>query len=119
MMKALIVDDNHDISELLSIFLKSKGFDTVVINESKLALEHLKEENYDVTILDISMPQLSGIDIIRKLERKNILKEKKIIILTAVGLSSRQINGLMQKDGIHSCLKKPIRLNELLTAVAS
>lgn len=116
-MKALIVDDNHDISELLSIFLKSKGFDTVVINDSKIALEHLKEENYDVTILDVSMPQLSGIDIIRKLERKDILREKKIIILTAAGLSSRQIINLQQKEGIHRCLKKPVRLNELLSAV--
>ena len=118
-MKALIVDDNQDISDLLSIFLKSKGYDTVVINDSKLALDHLKEENYDVTILDISMPDLSGIDIIQRLERKNILRGKKIIILTAMDLSSRQINTLSQKDGIHHCLKKPVRLNELLISITN
>ena len=118
-MKALIIDDNQDISELLSIFLKSKGYDTVVINDSRLALGHIIEENYDVTVLDISMPELSGIDIIRKLERKNILKDKKIIILSAVAFSSRQFNNLLEKEGIQTILKKPVRLNELLTAIAT
>jgi DNA-binding response OmpR family regulator len=118
-MKALIIDDNHDISELLSIYLKSKGYDTVVINDSRIAFEHIKKENYNVIILDISMPEISGIDIIQKLKRKNILKDKKIIILSAVAFTSRQTNNLLKKDGIHSCLKKPIQLNELLTAITS
>ena len=118
-MRALIIDDNQDISELLSIYLKSKGYDTVVINDSREALDHLKVENYDVTILDISMPEMSGIDIIRKLERKNILKDKKIIILSAVAFSSHKINNLLKKEGIHGCLKKPIQLDDLLTAITS
>jgi DNA-binding response OmpR family regulator len=118
-MKALIIDDNQDISELLSIYLKSKGYDTVVINDSKIALDHIKEENYDVTVLDISMPELSGIDIIRKLERKDILKDNKIVILSAVDFTPLQINNLLKKEGIHNCLKKPIQLKELLTAVTS
>ena len=118
-MKALIVDDNKDISELLSIFLKSKGYDTVTINESRTALGHIKEEKYDVTILDISMPDISGIDIIRRLEKLDLLKEKKIIILSAVAFSSRQVNNLMKKEGIYGCLKKPVRLNELFSAITN
>lgn len=118
-MKALIVDDNQDISELLSIFLKSKGLDTVVINDPSLALSHLRDEYYDVTILDISMPGLSGLDIILSLEKGRILKDKKIIILTAVDFSEKQIIHLRKKEGIHDCLKKPIELNKLLTAITS
>ena len=118
-MKVLVVDDNKDVSELLSIYLKKKGFDNVVINEPKIALGHIREEKYDVVVLDISMPEISGIDIIKKLEKEQMLKDQKIIILSAVAFTSRQLNNLLKKEGIHSCLKKPVRLNELLTAIAN
>ena len=118
-MKVLVVDDNKDVSELLSIFLKKKGYDNVIINDPRIALGHIKEEKYDVMVLDISMPEISGIDIIQTLEKEKILKNQKIIILSAVAFTSQQVNDLLEKEGIHSCLKKPIRLNELLTAITS
>lgn len=118
-MKILIVDDNQDVSELLSIFLKRKGFDNVIINDPRIALEHIKEEKYDIVLLDISMPHISGIEIIKRLEKERILKEQKIIILSAVAFTTNQINDLLNKEGVHSCLKKPIRLNELLTVIAN
>jgi len=118
-VKILIVDDNKDVSELLSIFLKRKGYDNVIINDPRIALGHIKEEKYDAMILDISMPEISGIDIIEALEKERILKEQKIIILSAVAFTSNQIGDLLKKDGIHDCLKKPIRLNELLTAISN
>lgn len=118
-MKVLIVDDNMDVSELLSIFLKRKGFDSVIINDPTIVLDHIKEEKYDVMILDISMPEISGIDIINALEKEKILKEQKIIILSAVAFTENQINHLLKKEGIHNCLKKPVRLNELLTTIVN
>ncbi len=118
-MKVLVVDDNKDVSELLSIFLKKKGYDNVIINDPRIALGHIKEEKYDVMVLDISMPEISGIDIIQTLEKEGILKDQKIIILSAVAFTSEQVNDLLEKEGIHTCLKKPIRLNELLTAITN
>lgn len=118
-MKVLVVDDNKDVSELLSIFLKKKGYDNVIINDPRIALGHIKEQKYDVMVLDISMPEISGIDIIQTLEKEGILKDQKIIILSAVAFTSQQVNDLLEKEGIHTCLKKPIRLNELLTAITN
>ncbi|MBA4454395.1 MAG: response regulator transcription factor [Nitrosopumilaceae archaeon] len=118
-MKVLVVDDNKDVSELLSIFLKKKGYDNVIINDPRIALGHIKEQKYDVMVLDISMPEISGIDIIQTLEKEGILKDQKIIILSAVAFTSEQVNDLLEKEGIHTCLKKPIRLNELLTAITN
>ncbi len=69
-MKVLIVDDNQDITGLLSKFLKAKGFDNVVTNDPRDGLERIKEEKYDVVLLDISMPEFSGIDIIQTLEKR-------------------------------------------------
>ena len=118
-MKVLIVDDNQDITGLLSKFLKAKGFDNVVTNDPRDGLERIKEEKYDVVLLDISMPEFSGIDIIQTLERDKILKDQKIVIFSATAFTTTQINDLLKKDGVQGCLKKPIQLNELLTAITS
>ena len=118
-MSLLIVDDNQDITDLLSKFLTSKGFDNVVTNDPRDGLERIKEEKFDVVLLDISMPEFSGIDIIKKLEREKILKDQKILIFSAVAFTTKETNDLLKKDGIQGCLKKPIHLNELLTAITS
>jgi two-component system, OmpR family, response regulator len=118
-MKVLIVDDNQDITGLLSKFLKAKGFENVVTNDPRDGLERIKEEKYDVVLLDISMPEMSGIDIIQTLERERILKDQKIVIFSATAFTTSQINDLLKKEGIQGCLKKPIQLNELLTAITS
>ncbi len=118
-MRVLLVDDNQDITCLLSKFLKAKGFDSVVANDPRDGLERIKEEKYDVVLLDIFMHGFSGIDIIQTLEREKILKDQKIVIFSAIPFTTIQINDLLKKDGIQGCLKKPIRLDELLTAITS
>ncbi len=118
-MQVLIVDDNRDITGLLSRFLKAKGIENVATNDPLDGLERIKEEKYDVILLDISMPEFSGIDIIHELETEKILKDQKIVIFSATAFTTHQIDSLLKKDGIHGCLKKPIQLNELLTAITS
>ena len=118
-MNILIVDDNEDVTVLLSKFLKAKGFDNVVTNDPRKGLELIKEEKYDVILLDISMPGFSGIDIIQALERKKILKDQKIIIFSAAAFTTNEINDLLKKDGIAGCLKKPIPLGRIITAITS
>ena len=118
-MKVLVVDDNQDITCLLSRFLKAKGFENIVTNDPRDGLERIKQEQYDVVLLDISMPEVSGIDIIQTLEKENILKDQKIVIFSANAFTDGQINDLLKMDGIQDCLKKPIQLNKLLTAITS
>jgi DNA-binding response OmpR family regulator len=118
-MKVLIIDDNEDITGLLSKFLKAKGYENIVSNDPKEGLERIKSEKYDVVLLDMAMPELSGFNIIQKLEQENILKDQKIIIFSATIFTTNEINDLLQKDGIHGCLKKPIQLSELITAITN
>ena len=118
-MSLLIVDDNQDITDLLSKFLTSKGFEIVVTNDPREGLKRIKEEKHDVVLLDISMPEFSGLDIIKKLEKEKILKDQKILIFSAVAFTTKETSDLLKKDGIKGCLKKPIQLNELLTAITN
>ena len=65
------------------------------------------------------MPVFSGIEIIQTLERENILKDQKIIIFSAVAFTSTETKELLEKEGIQKCLKKPIHLKDILTAITS
>ena len=118
-MKLLIVDDNQDITSLLSKFLKAKGFANVVTNDPKDGFQKIKEGNYDVVLLDISMPEFSGIDIIHTLEREKRLQDQKIVIFSAISFTDSEIHHLLQKEGVELCLKKPVKLNNVLTAISS
>jgi CheY-like chemotaxis protein len=116
-MKILVVDDNLEITSLLSSFLTAKGYDNVVTNDPKDGLERIKNENYDVVFLDIMMPEISGLDIIQVLETENILKDQNIVIFSAYEFTADEVNELLKKNGIAACLKKPINLNELLSVM--
>jgi CheY-like chemotaxis protein len=116
-MKILLVDDNPEITSLLSSFLNAKGYENVITNDPKDGLERIKNENYDVVFLDIMMPEISGLDIIQVLESENILKDQNIIIFSAYNFTENEIIDLLKKDGIRACLKKPIQLNELLSVM--
>ena len=62
MAKILIVDDEQDIAELISDVLKSEGFNTITKNNGLEAIEITKKEQFDLILLDIMMPEISGID---------------------------------------------------------
>ncbi len=118
-MKVLIVDDNQEITGMISEFLKAKGVDNFVINDSTDVLNRIRKENFDVVLLDISMPEFSGIDIIHALEREKILKDQKIVIFSAVAFTDSETHQLLQKKGVHGCLKKPIDLGTLYATITS
>ena len=69
-MRVLMVDDNQDITDLVSKFLTAKGLDNVVTNDPRDGLERIKNEDFDVILLDIAMPEFSGHDIIEELEKE-------------------------------------------------
>jgi len=118
-MKVLIVDDNEDITELLSKFLTTKGFETIVTNDAMEGLRNIQQEHYDVILLDIKMPEISGYNIIQLLATDDILKDQNIFIFSAKVIGDNEIKNLLRKDGVSGVLKKPIHLNDLLTAITS
>jgi CheY-like chemotaxis protein len=116
-MKVLLVDDNPDITCLLSKFLKAKGCDNEITNDPQDALEKIKNKKYDYIFLDIHMPGLSGLDIIQTLETEHILKDQKIVIFSAHDFKAEEIQELLKKEGIEGYLKKPVQLNALIATM--
>lgn len=117
-LKVLLVDDNPDITELLSKFLRAKGYENFVTNDPLVGLEQIKNGHFDVVFLDIQMPGLSGLDIIQELEIENILREQNIIMFSTNNFTDGEVDDLLKKEGIAACLEKPIQLKEILTVMA-
>ncbi len=113
-MKILIVDDNKDITEMLSKYLEVKGFNCVTANDGLNGLNLIKKEKFHTIFLDMSMPDFGGNDVINALEKENLLKDQRIIIFTASSITNVQIQELLKKNGVESFLKKPVQLSELI-----
>ena len=118
-MQVLIVDDNQDITDLLSKFLKSKGFEIVVTNDPRDGLELIKEKNYDAVLLDISMPGFSGEQIIKTLATNEVLKDQHIFIFSANLNNEFIIKDFLRRDGINGCIEKPMNLHGILKTITS
>ena len=70
MSKVLIVDDDKDISDLISLVLKKEGIDSTIINDSTKVPEIIEKDYFDLILLDIMMPELSGIEVCTKIRDK-------------------------------------------------
>ena len=65
----------------------------------------------------LGVPEFSGIDIIHTLEREKKLQEQNIVIFSAISFTDSEIHHLLQKEGVQVCIKKPIKLDKLLTTI--
>ena len=116
-MKVLIIDDNPETTTLLSRYLTAKGIENTATNDPIDGLNRIKDGKYDSVLLDISMPDFSGIDIIHSLEREHILVNQKIIIFSAVSFTDMEIHHLLQKEGVKMCMKKPVPLAQIVSSI--
>ena len=116
-MRVLIVDDNLDIIKLLTKVFLVKGHEIRTSTNSKEGLELIKNEDWDAILLDIAMPELSGLDIIDDLEKNNLLKKKTIWIFSAASITDNEIKELVER-GVVGIIRKPIKLKELFSTIA-
>ncbi len=118
-MKVLVVDDNKSITNSVEKYLKIKGFEVSITNNGKDGFELIQNDEWDRILLDLAMPEYSGLDIIENLEKNNLLKDKNIILFTASSVSDYVLEKLLKKDGIKTCLKKPISLAKIAETLTS
>ena len=93
--------------------LTSEGYDVETINNSIKGLEMIKTDVYDIVLLDVKMPEMSGLEIISELKDTLFLRTTKIILMTASDVPSEDLTNLM-KIGVAAWIRKPIRLEILL-----
>jgi len=119
-MYIFVVDDNKDIVELLKNILESSGYDVSTSTSGKESLDLIKHKNFDIVLLDITMPEFSGLDIVQSLKDSGDLEKNKIILFTAASISDEEIKK-WKEFGVQDCLRKPFDpsvLFETLTNVS-
>lgn len=115
-MRILIIDDNEQITKMLTTFLELKQHKCTVANDGKEGLNIIKEDKHDVVLLDLAMPEFDGYSVINDLEQNNILKDHKIIVFTASTVTKEELDSLVEK-GVASYILKPIDIDLLLSKI--
>jgi len=115
-LKILGIDDNFAINELLDTVLNSSGHEFSYANNGKEGLKLIKENSYDLVLLDLSMPEFTGFDIVDSLNNDGIINKQKIVLFTASSITDSEIEELLKK-GAYSCIRKPIDIDVLLEKI--
>ncbi len=111
-MNILIIDDNKDITDAISLFAESVGHSCVVSNDGKEGCNMAKKENFDLILLDIAMPEFSGYDVLNTLKNDSNFDMKKIVVITASNLDNLQAEKI-ELLGISKFVRKPMSLDSL------
>ncbi len=112
MSKILIVDDEQDIAELISDVLTDAGFETVIKNDGYAAIEEINNNTFDLILLDIMMPNLSGTETCNKIRD---LVSCPIIFVTAKNQTLDKLLGF--ELGADDYITKPFVIEELVARV--
>jgi len=111
-MKILGIDDNEDLLEVCETFLNSDGHEFTGITNGRDGLKAIRDKKFDVVLLDLSMPEFSGMDVINALVEEDIMKKQKVVTFTASSPTKKEIDQFLEK-GAHSILKKPVDPDDL------
>ncbi len=104
--KILVVDDDQNICELLRLYIEKEGFEVVIANDGRKALEMFEQENPDLIMLDIMLPELDGWQVCREIRKKS---QCPIIMLTAKGEVFDKVLGLeLGADRAHQSGAAPL-----------
>ena len=104
----VIIEDNADIAMIFSEALQASGFDTLIIRDGRKALEYLKDEEPDVVILDLHLPNVSGVDILSRIRADERLAGVRVLVATA----DPQLADVVEQQS-DLVLQKPVSFNQL------
>src|SRR5690625_4758382 len=109
----LIVEDEQKLSRVLQLELEYENYITEIANNGEDALQLIREKEWDLVLLDIMLPGLSGIEVLRKIRRAEI--HTPIILLTARDAVHDKVSGL--DLGANDYMTKPFQIEELLARI--
>ena len=114
-IKILIVDDEHEFASTLAERLELRGFDTTVVNRGKDAFTAFQKTPFDVVLLDLKMPGMSGLEVLSKLKAHN--SAVKVIMLTGHGSVTGISGQEVMKQGALDYIMKPVDITDVITKI--
>lgn len=108
----LLIDDDQELTELLSEYLGSQGFTIAIANDGEKGLNMANQKQYDLILLDVMLPKMDGFEVLKQLRQTN---KTPVLMLTARGDDFDRIFGL--ELGADDYLPKPFNHRELVARV--
>ena len=109
----LIVEDERDICDCLEQFFRGRGFSVVSVFSGEEALAHLSESSVDVVLLDILLPGLSGIEVLK--QAKQLYPQAKVIMVTALDQETLRVQA--HRYGASAYITKPFDFSDATWSV--
>lgn len=114
-MKLLLAEDTRDMNRAITAILTHEKYDVDQAFDGEEALDHLLRDSYDMVILDIMMPKLSGLEVLEEIRKRNVTTP--VLLLTAKAEIDDRVAGL--DAGADDYLTKPFAMKELLARIRS
>ncbi len=109
MKPILVVDDEKSMRDFLDIFLKQEGYRVRCVSSGKDAFEILEKKEFDLVITDIKMPDISGVEVLKKVNSLNL--NTPVIMITAFASNETALEALNQ--GVYDYISKPFNVDEM------
>ena len=114
MERILIVEDEAGIASFVKLELLHEGYEVQVAEDGRVALELFQQEQWDLVLLDIMLPGINGLEVLRRIRKTSSVP---VILLTARGDTMDRVMGL--DAGADDYLPKPFAIEELLARIRS
>ncbi len=111
MLRVLVVDDDHDCADSLSVLVRQWGYDVQTAYNGSAALEMMSARQPDVALVDLAMPKMDGCRMARQLRRQTRFNHTLLIAITGYADQANRL--LCDEAGFDHCLIKPIELADL------
>ena len=112
-MRLLIAEDEPDLAEVLCAFFEKNRFSVDTVNDGFSAYEYASSGEYDAIVLDVMMPKMNGVDVLRRLREEGV--KTPVMMLTAKTQKDDRITGF--NAGADDYLPKPFEPDELICRV--
>ena len=112
----LLVDDNLKIRELFTSYLELKEYQVTNLENGLAVIDELKNHTYDIVILDLAMPEMSGFEVLEKMKEDN-LPRNNVIVLTAADLTDEDREKIKSYE-IKAFLEKPAELSTIMALIS-
>ena len=113
--RILIIDDEPSIAEALTLILDDQGYETVLARCGRDGVEQADRYSFDVTVTDLRLPDISGLDVLKALRAKDA--GNRVIVITAYGTPEMVCE--LKACGAVAVLKKPFLPSEILALIES
>jgi DNA-binding response OmpR family regulator len=107
---ALIIEDVQNLADIFSLAIQAAGFETEIVPDGQLAMNRLAEITPDLVLLDLNLPYVSGVDILKYIRADQRLSEIKVILATAQDRLAEELNDMADLTLIKPISPEQLRL---------